>query len=675
MLTFDVMKKSIQQLVTKLCEPQAKTGSDPIEHMLLSRRNRTLFWSFLAMVICLPLLMVFNGLPFDYCCKFLMVQLANLLLFLALCRSYLWLYHGLFVAFNVISPVIFVHTAGELTYLQMGHSVIYPLFVVLVTNNIFYGGLAVTIHSLVTMFKTKYILRRNFEMMDPDVFIDQIVHNGMTLSIATFIFFSFTLHRLNKRAREVMVANRMNEETIEKQRTFLFSFSHEMRNPLNSLLGNLELTMMEKLPLKVEEMIKTAQICAEVLLQHINNILDTGKHDIGNLEIHLAQVEVHSLFQRIWSLSGELIKRKRLKGVFKINKKMPKILLLDAHRVNQVMMNLIGNAIKFTEGGSLTVTVSWYENAVVNDEIFEPLPYDDENEGIFEKNERIHLLQTRFKRSKDSHESFDSDRRDYYTLDGQKKLYHQISSLQDTKGVLKVIISDTGCGMSAESLKQLFQKFSQVSNDPNKRKIGTGLGLFITKEICTKMEAEIRVYSKPGRGTTFIICIPTMSISIKPELKVQRSRASMFEMIALENLHCLVADDSPLNVAMVCNFFDKMKIKPIHTAGDGEEALNLYKRSRQSGKMVDVVTLDINMPKMNGRTVCQRIREFEKTNRLSSTIIILISGNYEAEQIDLGSKNTEKKADYFLKKPVTFEEFSFTIFRLLDSRIQQQRSD
>jgi len=291
---------------------------------------------------------------------------------------------------------------------------------------------------------------------------------------------------------------------------------------------------------------------------------------------------------------------------------------------------------------------------------------------FFEKNQSVNFLQSPSKYFDKQLQNNDG-RKDYYILDGKNKRENQndfVSPQRDTKGVLKIVITDTGCGMTEESLKQLFQKFSQVSNDPNKRKIGTGLGLFITKEICTKMEADIRVYSKVNKGTTFIICIPTMSISvIESQFQIQRSVASMFHMINNHGIKCLVADDSPLNVAMICNYFDKIGIKPVGTAGNGEEAVNLYKQCRQSGKMIEVVTLDIDMPKMDGKTACRKIREYERVNKLSPTIIILISGNYGEEQVeeDLGQNNNkEKKANWFLKKPVKFEEFSSTVFRLLN---------
>jgi len=103
-----------------------------------------------------------------------------------------------------------------------------------------------------------------------------------------------------------------------------------------------------------------------------------------------------------------------------------------------------------------------------------------------------------------------------------------------------------------------------------------------------------------------------------------------------------------MNVAMVCNFFEKLSIKPVNTAGNGEEALNLYKQNRQAGKMIDIVTLDIDMPKMDGKIACQKIMEFERANKPSPAIVILISSNYAEEQIlkDL-AENHEKKADCY----------------------------
>jgi len=656
------MFKDFDLLITRLCEPKAKANSDPIEQILVARRNKNMFWMFFALLICVPFFMILSGMPLKACLRVKLAHALNLTLFLSLCRSYLWIYHLFFLALNVVFPFVTLKVTSDLAYLQIGHCLLFPMIVLLLTNNQIYGLITVAVHFTLAVSKTKYILLENLETMDPSLFIDRMVHSGLTFSLAALIIFGVNLNRLNKRTREVTLANKINEDTIEKQKTFLFSFSHEMRNPLNSLLGNIELALMEALPSKAHEMIKTAQICAEVLLQNINNVLDTGKQDIGSLEINLAQVEVHSMFRRIWSLSGELIKRKRLRGTFKIDRKMPKVLLLDAHRINQVMINLIGNAIKFTEAGALNINVNWFEDSVINDEKFEPTPYDQENEGLFEKDQCMHLLTTPLKHFNEDSLSYEV--KDYYILGSAKKVYEPQSSLlpqREIKGVLKIVISDTGCGMAEESLKKLFQKFSQVSNDPNKRKIGTGLGLFITKEICTKMEADIRVYSRLGTGTTFIICIPTMCISKRPQFQLQRSLASMFEMVSMKNLKCIVADDSPLNVAMICNFFEKISIKPVGTAGNGEEAFNLYKENRQAGEMVDIVTLDIDMPVMDGKAVCQKIREYEKMKGLTPVIVILISGNYDEEQIDVN----EKKANWFLKKPIKFEEFSSTVLRLL----------
>ena len=131
--------------------------------------------------------------------------------------------------------------------------------------------------------------------------------------------------------------------------------------------------------------------------------------------------------------------------------------------------------------------------------------------------------------------------------------------------------------------------------------MGTGLGLFITKEICRAMKGDVRAYNKEGKGTTFIICIPTRSVVSQMHPHLQKSSSSMASIIAQKKLKALVADDSPFNVRMVSDFFARLGIQVIKRASDGLEAYNQYKDCRESREMVDIVTLDIDMPRMDGK--------------------------------------------------------------------------
>ncbi len=465
---------------------------------------------------------------------------------------------------------------------------------------------------------------------------------------------------LDKRAIELLKTKKNLESALEQQKTFIFSFSHELRNPINSLLGNLQLVMQsEALSAKAAEMINIAKVCGEILLHNINNMLDTGKHEIGKLEVNPLPTQVHELFQRAWSIYCELLSRKKLKGQLRIEKDLPGVVKIDSQKVNQILLNLIGNSIKFTEKGSLSVTVKWLRCGEVTDKCFEPIPYDDTDEGIFEKEENVSAINTsQFSDSVPGFLGLGHDRRH------TNSCAELICPAQESKGILKIIVKDTGSGMKKEALEKLFKKFSQVSEDASQRQIGTGLGLFITREICNAMKGEIRAYSKAGVGSTFVVCIPTISLPID---NVQRAGSEFInDQLTAKSLKALVADDSPFNVNLACNYFTEFGASVVSVAYNGYDAFRKYRECKLSNMQLDIVTLDIDMPVMDGRTACDKIRQFERENRLKPTIIILISGNYDKEQID-EYINPEQghRADYFLRKPVSFTEFSRAIYNLV----------
>ena len=536
-----------------------------------------------------------------------------------------------------------------------------PVSVLLFTNSNF-----MMIMTAVPQFITNHLFYRELLMdtlptLDPEFVARKLITSNAIIGVLMMMLFGFVVRGTNKTTRELAHANKVTEELFEQQKTFIFSFSHELRNPLNSLLGNLQLILMSTISDQTKTMVKTSQICGELLLQLVNNILDVGKCDIGKLEVNQSPTAVHDLFHRIWTVSSQLIANKRLRSHIKIEKKVPAMLMLDSHRMNQMMMNLIGNAIKFTDTGLISVTIQWLESKSVDDKTFEPLPYDDMDEGIFEKEENLYTLSMR---SANYLQQPDG----YFTINQHSSALSQehISPRESrrSEGVLKIIIRDTGAGMNQAALEKLFQKFSQVSDDVHKRQIGTGLGLYITKEICKKMNGDVRAYSRLETGSTFIICIPTSSVVNNTSPQLDRSQTMRIERINQKKLNALVADDSPLNVNMICDFFKKISANVVETASNGFEAYNKYKESIEAGIAIDIVTLDIDMPKMNGKTACQKIRAYEKLKGIKPTTIMLISGNYDAEQMkkSLGC-TTEGGADCFLRKPVLFEEFSLAVYR------------
>ena len=116
---------------------------------------------------------------------------------------------------------------------------------------------------------------------------------------------------------------------------------------------------------------------------------------------------------------------------------------------------------------------------------------------------------------------------------------------------------------------------------------------------------------------------------------------------------------------MICDFFKKLSTHVVDTASDGLDALNKYKRNVEKGVVIDIVTLDIDMPKMNGKLACKKIREYETEKGIRPTTIMLISGNYDESQVrECLDQGSEGGADCFLRKPMMFEEFSTNVHRL-----------
>ena len=653
--------KSLLDFFKKLYTPLPHCTTNHIEDALLLKKNKIAFWFLFIVVITHPFLMFFGKLPWQMNVIIGCWKLFSFTLFILLCRSHIWWFYFCFTLVVSLIPVIFLSRQKEWIFVYPGLCMIMPICVLMLSNNLFLTIMNGIAQVITSHFIFKDVFRDALLTMDLEFVSKKMVHNNLIIMICIILFFSFIVRGMNKNTKDLAYAHKKTEELLDQQKTFIFSFSHELRNPLNSLLGNLQLILMSTISDQTRTMVKTSQICAELLLQLVNNILDIGKCDIGKLEVNQAPTEVHGLFQRIWTVSSQLITNKKLRSHIKIERKVPLTLMLDSHRLNQMMMNLIGNAIKFTDTGSVSVTVQWLAHSSVNDESFEPVPYNDMDEGIFEKEENLYMLSMG---SGDYLQQPDK----YFML--SQKSYEALRDRaecpeQTCEGILKIIVKDTGSGMDQAALGKLFGKFSQVSNDVHKRQIGTGLGLYITKEICKKMGGDVRAYSKPNSGSTFIICIPTVSVVNSGSSPLERTQTRKISKIHDKKLNAIVADDSPLNVNIISDFFKKISTTVIRTADNGLDAFNKYKESIEAGVVIDIITLDIDMPIMNGKIACEKIRGYERQKGIIPTTIMLISGNYDEGQVkECLDSNSTRRADCFLRKPLLFEEFSSAVYRL-----------
>jgi len=320
--------------------------------------------------------------------------------------------------------------------------------------------------------------------------------------------------------------------------------------------------------------------------------------------------------------------------------------LTDHYRLTQIFLNLVGNAIKFTESGSIDMNIEWIKGKTnVDEKCFQPYPFndaDDQDEGIFEKKQLFNVL------SQDLVTLSISNRRINRSL--LKKSSHNL-----TQGVLKVVVKDTGCGMPKENIEKLFQKFTQLTSDASKKKLGTGLGLFITKQICQRMDGQIKVFSKEGKGTSFIFCIPVTCGQSEAEHSMDL--VSIEQLVSKRRLSAMLVDDLAFNHTILNNYFDRLDIEVKDIAINGLEAYQKYAKQVERGDRPHIVTMDLNMPIMDGKEASMKIRQLEIEKGLDPCFLIIISGNCtDSETRECLDKNGKIRANGFLKKPVNIED-------------------
>jgi len=654
--------QSADDLIKAICQPDPKVYPDASVQQFIWKRNVQNIYICTFFLMFYIVFSAFNNFSTVGNVYIIGGNLFQLIAFVVLCRSYLWIFNILFVGSSLMLGFAVLNASEEAVYFYLGF-----VFVLLPSILIMSGGATLTLLAgLVQIFicltKFKEKLGILIEEEHPEIFTTKFSNMLAFFFIVRLLFNINFVRTMDRRAVELSSAKIALEKALDQQKTFIFSFSHELRNPINSLLGNLQLVLQgEALSSKAAEMINIAKVCGELLLHNINNVLDTGKHDIGKLEVNPVPTQLHEQFQRTWGIYNELLRQKKLQSQLKIENGLPGMVKIDSHKVDQILLNLIGNSIKFTEKGSVAVTIKWLESHEVSEDCFEPIPYDEIDEGLFEKDENVSTVSLR--KFSDFHPGIQppmSPLRRRGSSGTDEVFYPE----QETQGILKIIVKDTGSGMSKEALEKLFKKFSQVSDDASQRQIGTGLGLFITKEICLAMNGEIRAYSKPKIGSTFIVCIPTVALPLSSRFRADST--SMINQLSEKHLQALVADDSPFNVNLTCNYFAKFGATVVSVAYNGCDAYIKYKECHLANMPLDVVTLDIDMPVMDGRTACEKIREYEKKNNLKPATIILISGNYDKAQVnEYLDPMKGRRADCFLRKPISFGDFNRAIYNLM----------
>ena len=500
--------------------------------------------------------------------------------------------------------------------------------------------------------------------------------------------FSSLLRKVNTLTESISKANsQLNDQNLKLQSNlemkdvFIYSFSHELKNALNGLLGNLTLAYDAARVPQVIQHLSSAKVCGEILKNFIHNILDSGKLENGNLEVSPERKDVMSFMQNVWTICGRIIQNKRLKGSLEIERNVPRFLDLDEQRMIQIILNLVSNACKFTEKGYVRIKVSWQTISTSSrhpEEKGNISTYNSQariDEANEEERETPRLGDTR--EFLDNLEVSPSKKESHHLVTEYQKKFieslqpHQLNLMKSqwnpedvlsstlpegSVGTLKIQVLDSGCGMTTEQQEKLFQKFSQVSSTQDQRKVGTGLGLWICKELANRLDGNIKTRSMVGVGSVFEFKLRAkVSVILKKPhkgpLKLSQvnefnslMRSASEQIIPSNSLKVLVADDDNFNIELMKNYFSKFGINYI-CAYDGEEAVTLFKKHF---KEIGFIITDNFMPKKTGTEAALEIANFLEEKRQPKIPIMCVSG-------DLKVSVGEKGITSVIQKPINFD--------------------
>ncbi len=348
--------------------------------------------------------------------------------------------------------------------------------------------------------------------------------------------------RIIERTAELAEQYEAAKAASKAKQEFLASMSHEIRTPMAGVLGLADILLDDKISPETREKVEKIKDATGSLLVIINDILDLSKIDAGKLKLENINYQLHRELNKTVDLIEQSAQEKSLELNIQIADDIPDNLCGDPTRLRQVLINLLGNAIKFTEKGKVTLSVR------------------------------------------------------------QEKQSKDFSWL-----VLKV--SDTGIGIPADRLDEIFQEFTQADASISRRYSGTGLGLAISKRLVNVMGGHITVSSQENKGTDFEFKIPLKEADKNASTLTEDVEPDYYQ--ARRSLSILAVDDNPLNLRIVSALMAKYG-HSVHQANNGKEAVEQLSNITQSNEP-DLILMDIRMPEMSGPEATKIIRKLDGT--------------------------------------------------------------
>ena len=365
----------------------------------------------------------------------------------------------------------------------------------------------------------------------------------------------------DQRAKDELGKALKKAEDANRAKTiFLNNMSHDIRTPMNAIVGFSDLLEKELVGQeKAKEYVTKIKSSSNFLLSLINNVLEVARIESGKTELHEEVKNMKELHEEVVSIFQEQMKSKEITFTHSLDI-THKYVLLDSTKLREILLNILSNALKYTLNGG--------------------------------------------------------------TVDYSMK---EIPSQEGNKATYRIVVLDTGIGMSKEFLANIFDEFSRERTTTESGVIGSGLGMSIVKQLVDLMNGNIEIESEKGKGTKVTINL-SFKISDKEDQILKEIEC---DEANVKGKRILLVEDNELNLEIATAILEEAGFI-IESVTNGQECIT--KLQEVDDNYFDVILMDIQMPVMNGYEATKIIRKMENKNKANIPIIAMTANAFEEDK-------------------------------------------